>query len=436
MLTTASLRTHGRRTVRPVLFLLPLLAGSALAQGLETRVAMITPVQAGMEGISDGFGCGVFTIDKCNNTVSYYIVFQGLTGVETVSHIHGFAPAGVGAGVVHPLPLGNPKIGVWNYSEAQEADILAGRTYVNIHSTAAPGGEIRGQIVSHVADIDGAQENPAVTTAARGWGVFTIDTLSNTLSYHIEFAGLSAAETAAHIHGFAAHGTNAGVVHPLPPGSPKIGVWNYPESAERAILDGMTYVNIHSSAHPGGEIRGQVVPIVAPIDATQENPSTGVPSAAGCGLFSIDRANDQLGYDIRAGGLSAAESAAHIHGFAPRGTNAGVVHPMTVGPRKLGVWSYPGARENAILRGRTYVNVHTGAHPGGEMRGQIEFPVTACIADLDGDGVISLPDLAILLSNFGLGSGAQYCDGDFDGDGDVDLTDLSVQLSRFGSACP
>jgi len=59
---------------------------------------------------------------------------------------------------------------------------------------------------------------------------------------------------------------------------------------------------------------------------------------------------------------------------------------------------------------------------------------STCPADFDGNGVVDLGDLAILLANFGTPSGAT--DGDTDGDGDVDLSDLAVLLSAFGSPCP
>ena len=96
---------------------------------------------------SGATGSGLFSIDDVANTVTYSISYSGLMGVETAAHIHGMAPPGANAGVVHALPAGEPKNGVWNYTEAQEVDILAGRTYVNIHTTLFPGGEIRGQIV-------------------------------------------------------------------------------------------------------------------------------------------------------------------------------------------------------------------------------------------------------------------------------------------------
>lgn len=61
-------------------------------------------------------------------------------------------------------------------------------------------------------------------------------------------------------------------------------------------------------------------------------------------------------------------------------------------------------------------------------------PAAPCPVDLDGDGSISLGDLAIILANFGR-MDANPEDGDLDGDGDVDLTDLANLLALFGSVC-
>jgi hypothetical protein len=106
--------------------------------------------------------------------------------------------------------------------------------------------------------IDAGQEVPPSGTSGTGTGTF--DLVANTLSFNITFMNLSSAEQAAHIHGPAAPGTNAPILFPLPAGNPKIGVWNYPESRERQLTDGLMYVNIHSANFPAGEIRGQIVP--------------------------------------------------------------------------------------------------------------------------------------------------------------------------------
>jgi len=322
---------------------------------------------------SNGMGGGTFLIDTDANTMTYRIVFTGLTGTETAAHIHGYAAAGTPAGVVHALPAGNPKVGVWNYNEVDETSILNGLTYVNVHSTSFGGGEIRGQIVPLNASLDGAQETPAVATTAKGFGVFTIDTAANALNYYVVFSGLGSAETAAHIHGAASsiHGTPAGVLVGLPAGSPKVGTWNYPESAEELILSGRTYVNIHSASFGGGEIRGQITPFVVPMDSQQEAPPVTSPTAAGVALLSWRSETNELGFDVRYAGLSSAETQAHIHGFAPPGEGAGVLMALPLGPQKIGVWNYGQLSEPDVMAGLAYFNVHSSTSPGGEIRGQI-----------------------------------------------------------------
>jgi hypothetical protein len=76
----------------------------------------------------------------------------------------------------------------------------------------------------------------------------------------------------------------------------------------------------------------------------------------------------------------------------------------------------------------------SGDRPLVDM-GAYEIEVTSgCPADLDGDGAISLADLARLLSNFGR-SDASAADGDLSGDGTVNLTDLTLLLASFGATC-
>ncbi|MFN0135658.1 MAG: M1 family aminopeptidase [Phycisphaerae bacterium] len=66
----------------------------------------------------------------------------------------------------------------------------------------------------------------------------------------------------------------------------------------------------------------------------------------------------------------------------------------------------------------------------------VRFTVSPpCPFDLNGDGQIGLTDLSVVLSNFGIASGATASQGDFNGDGAVDLTDLSSLLAVFGANC-
>ncbi|MFN0136650.1 MAG: lectin-like protein [Phycisphaerae bacterium] len=74
--------------------------------------------------------------------------------------------------------------------------------------------------------------------------------------------------------------------------------------------------------------------------------------------------------------------------------------------------------------------------PTAQVFGLVEVPAPAiCPGDVDGDNDVDLTDLATLLSNFGVPSGATREQGDLDGDGDVDLTDLATLLANFGLTC-
>ena len=240
------------------------LAALAPAQKLSMSVTLDGGQEVPANG-SPGIGTGSAVVDMTANTLTLDLTFHGLTAAETAAHIHGPAPMGANAGVKFALPAGNKKTVVWNYAQADEADIVAGLMYVNIHSGAFPGGEIRGQIVRDpalrvlAATIDGAQGVPPVATPAVGTGHFSVDTDANTLAFDLTFTGLTAAETVAHIHGPAAAGSNAPPKFTLPLGNKKVGVWNYAEVDEADILAGLMYVNVHSGAFPGGEIRGQML---------------------------------------------------------------------------------------------------------------------------------------------------------------------------------
>ncbi|MBL8857249.1 MAG: CHRD domain-containing protein [Planctomycetes bacterium] len=169
-----------------------------------------------------------------------------------------------GTGFTSPVVSGGPDevamdaAGRW-YARGNNADgedwVL--RNGVVIAKTDNPLA-LSGDRVFLSAIINEAQETPPSGSTATGSARFLLNTVTNELHYDITLSGL-VGETAAHLHGFAGPGVPAGVLYALPIGNQKDGVINYLESEEPSILAGLTYVNIHTGAFPGGEIRGQVV---------------------------------------------------------------------------------------------------------------------------------------------------------------------------------
>ncbi len=115
------------------------------------------------------------------------------------------------------------------------------------------------------ASLDGAQEVPPNASPGTGDATMTYDDVTNLLSWDILFQDLLAGTTAAHFHGPAAPGVNAGVQVPIPLGGDfgqtageLIGSAVISDLQEGQLLAGLWYINIHTQVFPGGEIRGQV----------------------------------------------------------------------------------------------------------------------------------------------------------------------------------
>jgi hypothetical protein len=109
------------------------------------------------------------------------------------------------------------------------------------------------------AELAGAQEVPPVETEATGSADITYDTESMELSWTIEHSGLSGDVTAAHFHGPAAEGENAGPIVPIEMSDLAEGSATLDETQANSLMEGMLYVNLHTAEHPDGEIRGQVM---------------------------------------------------------------------------------------------------------------------------------------------------------------------------------
>jgi hypothetical protein len=265
----------------------------------------LTGAQENPPVVTTATGQGTAVISADGSTITYLVTYSGLSGTANAAHIHTGA-TGVNGGVILPLAAGpSPMTGtltaadftasgaVTTFAQAVAA-IKAGTTYFNIHTAANPGGEIRGQIMpignAHFADLNGAQENPPVATTATGKGIAVVSTDNSSITYIVSYSGLSGTANAAHIH-TGAVGANGGVILPLAAGpSPMTGTLTAADfsasgavttfaQAVAAIAAGTTYFNIHTTANPGGEIRGQIgVTVTAPAPTPTPTEPPAVPT--------------------------------------------------------------------------------------------------------------------------------------------------------------
>lgn len=371
-------RVTGNATTAVVTF-------SASLSGAAERPTSVT---------TSGSGSGIFALegDKLHFAVSY----SGLSGAASAAHIHGPALASEPAGVLINLAPFNgggfgasgTLSGTVTLTAEQKVALLAGKTYVNIHTGANPGGEIRGQIANAQLGVilTGAAERPAaVTTAGSGKGTLVL--LGNQLVFDIEYSGLSAAASAAHIHGPGTTEQAVGVMVNLAPfNGGAFGVSGRlagtvaltPEQLA-AVLDGLAYVNIHTSTNPTGEIRGQIAQtqFKATLSGAAERPAPVNTPGTGSGVMTL--IGNQLNFHITYGGLTAAASASHIHGPATMEQAAGVL--INLAPFNGGSFGVSGTligsvtltqeQLAAVTAGLTYVNIHSSTSPSGEIRGQI-----------------------------------------------------------------
>ena len=98
---------------------------------------------------SKGSGALTATYDTASKKLTYSATYSGLTGDATAAHVHGPADAKTNAGVVVPVSgaMASPMKGEATLTDAQAADLQAGKWYFNIHTAANKGGEIRGQVM-------------------------------------------------------------------------------------------------------------------------------------------------------------------------------------------------------------------------------------------------------------------------------------------------
>jgi hypothetical protein len=120
------------------------------------------------------------------------------------------------------------------------------------------------------ATLNGLQQVPVDNSPATGLGTISLNDAQTQITVDLNWAGLTSAATAAHIHGPAAAGANAGVLFPFT-GVPAATSGAIPEQVfaitptqVSQLESGLYYFNIHTANFPGGEIRGQITQVPEP----------------------------------------------------------------------------------------------------------------------------------------------------------------------------
>lgn len=341
-------------------------------------------------------GVATFNLNGTMDTLFVNGTFAGLSGAIVGAHIHN-APKGVSGDVVINLTNSINNNQIMGFvtgaalSSANMKAMLDGNTYLNIHTMANPGGEIRGQLTtetdySFFTTLSGTAEVPAVTTSGEGFATIIVSKTNKRVWINAVYNGTSGAITGAHLHNAMA-GVSGDVIVNLTDmidGNKIMGSIEIDESLDlwTKLANGEVYINLHTTANPGGELRGDLewkdgITLRTEINTAQEVPMPVLPSTAfGNGYVHFNNAMDTLEYMIYSQGLTSPAIAAHFHKGATGMAGAPVVNITNDINGNWIIGSMTGANINSalvqdFLKGQIYLNIHTAGNAAGEIRGQL-----------------------------------------------------------------
>lgn len=218
--------------------------------------------------------------------------------------------------------------------------------------------------------VNSNQEVPNNTSSATSSLNVSYEKNSNTLTYTINYAGIT--PTAMHFHK-GVIGTSGAVQIEVkaPYSNGMTGTLTLTDAQETDLLAGLWYLNIHSATYAGGELRGQVVSenfaVISNVLATSkeeipQNSSTA--TATLNGLF--DKTTKKLTYTLTVNGIT--PTVLHFH----KG-EVGVSGAVNITLAATGgtTDAFTAQQETDLFAGSLYLNIHSAAFAGGEIRGQV-----------------------------------------------------------------
>ena len=312
--------------------------------------------------------------EKNSNTLTYTINYTGVT--PTAMHFHKGVVGTSGAIEIEvKAPYSNGMTGTLILTDAQETDLLAGLWYLNMHSANYPGGEIRAQVVSEnfavISNVvaSSKEEIPQNHSTSKATLNGLFDKTTKKLTYTLATTGIT--PTVLHFHK-----GEVGVSGPVNISLSATGGTTeaFTPQQETDFFAGSFYLNLHSAAYPGGEIRGQVTTNNQIVFATTANGQSEVPvnsSTATAAVYTLyDKTTKGLTYTINLSGV--VPTAMHFHKAA-----IGVSGPVQIGidgPYTNAIKSTAtlnAAQEVDLFANQWYFNLHSTTFSGGEIRGQL-----------------------------------------------------------------
>jgi len=359
-------------------------------------------------------GTGSFELSADLSQLSYFVSYQGMSAEGVAGYLR-TGKQGENGTIVKslstPAQASGTFSGIWKSTDAEPLtralaeSLLTGRVYIDLEDSKNASGEIRGQLslatsLHFTADYSGAQESPPLSVNGGGTGVFVLDLARSEIDFWITYRGLSGPLSSGCELDIGPPGSNGPVVRTIASaGSPAsatiIGRWKTSDTQPltEAIVDsliaGKLYSNFFTAAHPGGEIRGQLVlqdgtGFTASLDSSQEVPPVlTFPSMTAS--FILNEAQSELTYSLTYIGLPGnvpVIGQLHAGQGIQNGAAVKTITQGNVSPEGTmsGTWSSSDMNETftpalaaSLLAGNVYVEFHTASDTSRLIRGQINF---------------------------------------------------------------
>lgn len=347
-------------------------------QGMYEFVATLDGPNTVPASGSGGTGSGVVSLSPDLKTLHFDVLHSLPGGVLRASVNRG--PIGVAGQAVAtiPAPATGPITGTASIAPENAMDLFNGNFNLTVETTAFPAGELRAQLFparTYQSILAGNLEVPPRITPITGTASFLLDRRADSIHY-VYSHGVSDV-SGAHIHpGFP--GTSGPILIDMSAAGALSSTGSF--SATSSLLSlfdaGALYFNVHSTALGGsGLIRGQINGVTVfrgTLDGTQETPPNGS-AAKGRGMLILNEGRMDSSYVFTS--TVPIGTAAHIH-IGSTNVAGDILYPLAGPPFSVSSGRLAIRQEDvpALLATGTYMNIHTTAFSGGEIRGQLVPP--------------------------------------------------------------